>query len=375
MKSILITFVALLTLLLYPASATTALDVSIVDNGSGSSNEVSVVTENTVNVEQTNTVSVENIIEASSNIGENTASENSGDMIVDTGDSSQVVVVENALNESFVETDDCCNEETTVVIGDNGADSANSVIVNENINTNVVISQNATTVNNISGSANTGNNTANQNSGRVEIVTGDISVAGRVVNGPINLHSVSLGASRGSVNVFVLGNSADSVNNAVLTRNISNNVFVFNKANILNNTTWDLNTGNNEADGNSGFVHIDTGDMFFEFFVEDGLVNFGTIDIGGCCIVTDPSDPVDLGDPIDPSDPLDPGRGGGSGLYGTSSEVQAAVYSTATDVVEILGLSATSTGSFSTNPFAFWVGISLMAAGLKLITEARFNKA
>ncbi|QQS38695.1 hypothetical protein IPM62_04910 [Candidatus Woesebacteria bacterium] len=362
MKNIITLILAMLILISYPVRLVTALDITITGNGSDTNNEVNIQVENNQNVVQTNTANIDNNIHIDSNTGGNTASENGGEVEIVTGDTSQTVVVENNTNTSLVDTGDCCQNETEITIVGNGNGSTNTTSVFQELNTQVVVNQNTTIKNTIYGNVNTGNNVANQNNGNVNISTGSITVAGGINNGPINIHDVKVNSDKStSTNMVINENGVNSFNSLNYTNTANDTTYIFNTANILNNVLWDLNTGNNHANGNSGDVSILTGDIDFNFYIDNGPINFGSITIDDCCIIDDPEDPDD---PDDFSDPVDPGDPIGGSTNNTHA-VQAAVYSVAIDAIEILGLSDTS--SNLVNPYIYWMGVIFVGLGLKTV--------
>ena len=348
------------------ASFVRALEVTITDNGSGSTNEVTITqTEETV-VEQNNTANVSNDVGTEVDTGENTASFNNGNKTtIETGDGTANVSVENSMNSSVVDTGECCNSDTVVTVSGNGSGSQNTVTsITSNTNTTTV-NNNASLSNNVKGTVNTGNNTATSNTGNVSIKTGSITATQNIKNGPINGAHVVSSSQGGSTHILVADNGADSTTN-IIYDNINNaNVVINNIADIHNVVDWYLNTGNNDASWNLGDVSIMTGDIESYLNIENGPINFAFADlnIGGCCIVDDPSDP---GDPDDPSKPSDPGNNGRGSNNGGGSSVGGTVASIANGVGGILGLSDTSS-----NTYNLWMAsFMIMAAGLRLVERS-----
>lgn len=349
-----------------------ALELVITDNGSGSANEVNTQVEQQTSVEQTNEANVSNEANLDSNTGGNEASSNTGgDVSIDTGDVSQNVEVETAVNSSQVDAG-CCPGETEVKISGNGADSTNTVNLGSTNTTNITTNQSANVRNNLQGSANTGENTANNNTGgNFSIDTGDIKVAGGLTNGPINVSSINASSGTGGVSVDVSGNGAGSTNSVNANfdnqTNASTNFF----ANLLNFVNWDLNTGRNSANGNTGGnVSITTGDILFDFFIKNGPINSGIIDID--CCPFDPGEPPGNGGPPgeeqppegeEPPDEDVPGDedGGDDGEDGGQPLSEAGPPSGGGGG-EVLGLG--DTGGLS-NPLIFWAGLALLLLGTR----------
>ena len=284
-----------------------AEEIAVSGNGSGSVNEVSVQNIQTTTITQTNNADVTNNVDTSADTGGNTANGNTGsDVGITTGDASQNIEIENSLNFSSVDVP-CCPSDISAEISGNGSDSTNEIAIGSETQTNISITQNANVENNVSGSANTGDNSANDNTGgSVLIDTGSIWVAGGIKNGPINVYSITGGSGGQDVSVSVSGNGSGSTNLISLLLTDLANLNVQNNANIVNDVSWDLNTGRNEANGNTGGdVEIRTGDIFFDFSIENGPINVGGID-WGCC-------PDGDGDGDPPPPPPGDGDGDGDG--------------------------------------------------------------
>lgn len=367
----------LLSLLLIFQESTSfvlAEELVISGNGSGSDNTVSVQVSETTKVEQTNQAQIENTLDSRANTGNNSASQNSaGEVSITTGDIKQGTQVENSLNSSTVETA-CCPSSTSVVLVSNGTDSLNTVNLKKTENTSLTLNQIANIVNNINASSNTGANSANSNNGSVSIDTGNIWVSGQVKNGPVNTASIKGGQGTGDVQVKLSGNGTGSTNSLSLLFDNFTNITTNYSARVFNNIYWDLNTGKNSANGNSGDVKIKTGDIFFEFKIENGPINFGEI-FWDCCDVFDPGTPP--ADEEKPPKEEEPPVGAGEdkkdgekkdGGGGTSPGV---VIAAASGGPAILGLSKTG-GAFSI-PLYFVAGFLMSVLGLRITAEEVFK--
>jgi len=359
-----------LVLLFQIGSVVTAFaeEIIVSGNGEGSSNEVTVQNNTTTTVTQSNNADVTNNVDTSATTGNNTASDNTGgDVAIVTGDVSQDVTIENSLNSSSVEIE-CCPTETNIEISGNGSDSENSVSLENQSQTEVSISQNASVTNNIFGSANTGDNKANDNTGgSVLIDTGNIKVLGAIKNGPINVYSVTGGTGTGgNLDVSIASNGEGSINLVSLLLGGLSALKLNNNAVIYNEVYWDLNTGGNEANGNTGGdVTIRTGDILFDFGIENGPINVGGVD-WGCCRPHDGGD----GGPPPPGGDGDgdgDGDGGGGGGGSTSSSGGGAG-----GVAQIIGLSDTSSEAAQT--LIFWAGLAMMALGINFAGKELFKK-
>lgn len=370
-RSITSTVIIIFGILLVFTSNARAIEVVISDNGTGSDNEIGVEVLQETIVEQTNEANIENVVDSDANTGENETSGNTGDDVsIKTGDVESEVVVENSINQSSVETD-CCISDLDADISGNGVHSDNSVDLVVNQETNITIDQKAAVLNQIEGSANTGENTANFNSGDVTIRTGDIKVSGGILNGPINGASVRGGSGVTNLAASIAGNGVGSNNNITSSMNSVSDIALNFNASLDNDVKWNLNTGGNSAIGNLGDVNIATGDIFFDFFIKNGPVNFGFVDWGCCDDAdttdgpdgTDPDPGDDNGDP--PSNP--PGAGGNSDDGGGDGDGENAGGDSAGSGPQVLGLSDTS--SKAAKALIFWVGIAMMIFGLKTVSS------
>ncbi|KKP56263.1 MAG: hypothetical protein UR48_C0037G0001, partial [Microgenomates group bacterium GW2011_GWD1_33_9] len=316
-----------------------AEEIVILGNGSGSDNTAVVSISNTTTVTQTNTASVENVVTPSVDTGNNTVNGNTGsDVSVVTGDIDTNVVLNNSLNNSIVENSCCDANDSSVLITANGKDSQN--LVTMDVNNNVInITQSADIGNKVEGSANTGNNTANNTSGNVIIDTGDIKVMGGINNSPINTYFIKSAINNGGFLASISANGTDSVNKIEANLGGSNQIDAKNYYLAYNFVDWDLNTGGNIANGNTGGnVFIKTGNFFFDFLISNAG-NIGYVDVG-CCGIDNPNDSDDPSDPDDPDIPTV--VGGSNPVSTTSSSSGSSNGSSSSAGPAILGLSATS---------------------------------
>lgn len=167
-----------------PAGQELALNIS--DNGAGSTNLVDANVTLLTNVNVNQTANIQNNISIYANTGGNIASNNSGEVIIDTGDIKAYGNLVNSVNQSYVFIASTLTD-VAVNVTNNGVDSINQV----NVNLGKEINQNrvhlANIVNNIYANLNTGGNVAWHNLDQVLIKTGDIDFAFDVSNEPINV--------------------------------------------------------------------------------------------------------------------------------------------------------------------------------------------
>lgn len=286
-------------------------------NGSGSDNQINVTVEQTTTVTQENNAQVNNDVNVEADTGNNEAGGNTGgEANITTGDVQVGSNIDNTnINQSYAEVGCCDASGVEIKISGNGAGSTNSVGASFGSNTNVSVNNSANLTNNINGTANTGRNSANYNNGDVTIKTGSITVVDNIVNDSVNNYSVNVKNNSGrSITISVKDNGTAS-DNIVVVNNINNiNVKIDSSANIVNESKWDLNTGENEASKNNGDVSILTGDIYLASTINNKDINTGIVDID-CCDTPDKPKP-----PIDPEPPVvPPGNGGGGSSVSNGS--------------------------------------------------------
>jgi len=321
-----------------------AEELVISGNGSSSVNEVNVASDNTTSVVQNNNTGVTNIVNANTNTGGNTASENTGENVnLDTGNSQVEVAVVNSVNSSEVEGQGCCGSAVNSGISGNGENSLNNLTISQLVYNSINQTNNASITNDVNVYGNTGNNSANENSGNVNIQTGNVKVQATIVNQNVNISHVNYGSGGFSLSALINGNGSGSVNSLTANFSNNNNVNVNNVSNIYNNLDINADSGNNTANGNLGNVSIKTGDVFIGAFL-DNAANHNLVDID-CCDF-DPDDPDDPGEPSVPPTSNDSPKGGSVG--GTTSGGSSGGGSTSVGSVlaaAIGGITLPATGS------------------------------
>jgi len=287
-------------------------------NGSGSDNQINVTVEQTTEVTQENNAEINNDVNIEADTGNNETSGNTGeDTNIVTGNVQVESNIENTgINQSYVEAGCCTESGTNIKISGNGLESTNTVIGSFASNTNVSVNNSANLTNSVNGVANTGKNKANYNNGDVTIKTGSITVVDNILNDSVNNYSVNVKNNSGrSITVSVKDNGTAS-DNIVVVNNVNDvNVKIDSSANIVNDSTWDLNTGENEASKNNGDVTILTGDILYASNIINKDINSGIVDIDCCTTSEEPETPIDPDPPVVP-----PGNGGnGNGGNGISN--------------------------------------------------------
>lgn len=263
---------------------------NISGNGADSKNDVELKNSNTTQVFQENKSDITNKVNISSNTGDNNASKNTGGGVsVTTGDVDVVSYIENQVgsNEAHVEACDC-DADIDVSIEGNGAGSRNDVSL-RNTQENTVSQNNQTRLrNDVDVDSNTGGNRASKNTGGyVEVETGRVDVASMVSNrAGSNTAHIGNGSGYGSmIDLVIEGNGAKSRNEIDIRNKQANSIFQNNNTRINNNLDVDSNTGENNANYNTGAgVDVMTGDVV----VEAGILNeagFNYADVDCGCVL------------------------------------------------------------------------------------------
>lgn len=171
---------------------------------------------------------------------------------------------------------------TTITISGNGLNSDNEVNVSMGQTTTVVQENNANVNNFVSANANSGGNDANGNTGGdVDITTGeakvDVSVSTMVNKNVANVDC----CDTGDTTVKISENGKNSDNKVDLDSEKSIGVFQNNDAFVFNTVYGNANSGNNDANGNTGGdVSITAGKASVEVDV-DNKANANFAQVGG----------------------------------------------------------------------------------------------
>ena len=178
--------------------------------------------------------------------------------------------------------------QTSLTITGNGSDSNSDINVSFNNDVNVDQNNDADINNDINIEQETGENDANDNTGGdVNVTTGNTTANVDVLN-VANKNQASVEqCCLNNVDVNISGNGTNSDNNVDL--NLDNDVDIDqdNDADIDNDVNVEQETGENDANDNTGGdVAVLTGDTNATVEV-DNLVNFNGADIEGCGCLTD----------------------------------------------------------------------------------------
>lgn len=295
-----------------------ALDASNDTTGAGSNNDATIDINNEVNTDIDNQADIDNDVDAQAGTGNNEANFNTGNGSVETGDANLVAnliamansvlagsnsfaiplinIFQDLVGDLVFNTDG--NQALTITddtglsqIASNfltGANSDNSSIINQNNNTDTNINNQGDINNDIWLGADSGHNQAIGNTGDGTVQTGDANIAANVVNF-LNTTILSSDWWMGMINIFgdwtgnlllpSLGTNssgsspsgdwsaindttgANSLNDAIINSNNETDVNITNDATIYNNILVNGNTGENQANGNTGNGEVATGDV------------------------------------------------------------------------------------------------------------------
>src|SRR3989344_1487588 len=279
----------LLLNLVTPAFAGYTFEVS--GNGSDSESEVKFEQKKEVKVDQQNWAEVLNDVKVKANTGDNEANDNTGGKVeIETGDSETNVSVSNVLNSNVAKVDACCVKNVEAKISGNGSDSENEIELE--LENEVKLNQynNAVVLNYVETKSETGDNEAEDNTnGDVSIKTGNAKTTVAVSTAANSNSAWISGGSGGggSLSAIISGNGSDSENEIELELENEVELDQQNWAAILNDVEVESETGDNEAEDNTGGeVEIETGDAEADVTV-DNMVNFNWADIDACGCIED----------------------------------------------------------------------------------------
>lgn len=169
---------------------------------------------------------------------------------------------------------------TEIVVSGNGEGSQTQVNITQGSSNTVVQSNTSEVQNTDQTTADTGNNSTSANNNEDNTIsTGEVNTHSDVSN-QMNQSSVNQGCcpNNSTTNIAVSGNGSDSTNTVDVSTVTQNNVNINQIANINNNLSGDLNTGNNNANGNSGGEDsIFTGNILAHVNVTNENINIANI--------------------------------------------------------------------------------------------------
>ena len=152
------------------------------NTGADSTNDASVDITNDVDISSNNSANIRNSIYVNANTGGNSASQNTGDGSVSTGDINGSVSIRNDVNSNSLNSVDFDCSGVCIVSADisssndhTGADSENDTNVNVNNDIDITQNNDLDIDNKVDADLDTGNNEADENTGDGSVRTGDIN--------------------------------------------------------------------------------------------------------------------------------------------------------------------------------------------------------
>jgi hypothetical protein len=241
--------------------------------GYSSDNDAVAVIESDFNLDVDNCLGVENDVRTHVNTGDNEASYNTGDGIVDSGDAS--VSTDLTTHGNLIEVDLglplAANIDINLSNDTTGAESSNSAIAELDNDVDLDLNQEARISNEVDACVNTGDNEASYNTGDGEVTSGDaaIEINFETVANEIEINGMDEIGSSIDITLSNEKTGYDSENNACVKIDNKIEVDVDNHASINNNADVKANTGDNEASYNTGDGTVDSGDIDVAF----GFIN------------------------------------------------------------------------------------------------------
>lgn len=233
-----------------------------------------------------------------------------GDAVINTGGGLTSGSLTNIANSNTALESPGTNSPNTSAVAENsgnGSNSINSASVDNESNSNVIQDNSADIGNNLNLDTNTGESSASQNAGNSSVETGDANTSGTLVN-IANTNLAGLAVSEFNVaddqkgdlvldftsgcivgceffdpaSTVNTGNGSNSANDSEVNQTVTNNTFQYNEGTLENNVTLEANSGDNQADKNTGGDStITTGDAN----VAANVVNFLNNNIAGNVIL------------------------------------------------------------------------------------------
>ena len=322
------------------------LNIEISGNGTDTNNQIDISSSQNIEVNQTNVGNINNSTQTAQNTGGNSASGNSSDVQISTGNTQTSIQIENSLNQNQTNINNCCGE-VNLNINDNGSQSSNQINVSSPQTQTANISNYGGTTNQTTIGANTGKNISSQNSAQVSIKTGHVIVTSNIQNRS-NQNSINLAEPFLNTISSVRGNGPQSTNSITADWQASSLISISNSSRTNNTQKFNLNTGGNEASNDTNPI-IDTGDILLNLNLAN-QTNLNDIIISCCPVRPTPTPtllptptPIPTGGPpsCDPADPADPDCPATTQTPPDQQSKGPDGTSTQASLAQVLGLSAT----------------------------------
>ena len=310
-KKVLLAAIAVLFMSAVRTSFAEEVSLVVTGNGDNATSEISQTTQSSTNSTQANNSQIINEVNTSSNTGNNTVNENTGDGKIVTGDIHENISIQNEnINSNSSTLSNCCVGSQSQIVSGNGNNTQNSISSNNVSNLHANQTNTAHISSGINSTNNTGSNYASENGGQVIITTGSIYSSLDITNRNINSNSSNISSGFSLSNAIIKNNGADSENRITIKNIYGNDIVVLNNAYIDNDVVQDNNTGKNFSSKNNGNVFIGTGDIIVKTNIlnENINANITNVECNNCPKKTPekPKTPV-------VSPPNAPGNNGGNG--------------------------------------------------------------
>jgi len=254
------------------------------NTGSGSTNDASAQTQNETTVEASNYADVTNTMTITQNTGGNSASYNTGNGVITTGNISSAISIQNTANQGSIKIGEGSASQSSILSKNSGtgAFSTNTATSSSFTTISLDMTHLANVENILTADAITGENTAMYNTGDGLITTGDVFARGSFKTF-VNLYDVDVTCTFCDPQDI----SAENKNTGFSSTNIADpsifftfSLYELKDMNVFNSAYLAGITGRNDASYNTGRGGIWTGDVFIDFGIET-KGNINEIAIGG----------------------------------------------------------------------------------------------
>lgn len=224
------------------------------NTGADSTNSTNVALNNQNNVDIQNHANIENDLHVNADTGHNQTDRNTGLGSIKTGDAIAVLHARNIANITVASVAPTWSDITAALENAvTGTNSQNTIDVTVNDQRNINVTNDAHVDTAMGAIANTGFNTANRNTLGGAISTGIAEADAFVAN---LLNQTWLVGGTGSGNVVLSGNNnqtgSGSTNSTDVSVNLGGTANVSNNADVNNQGEMNANSGNNQANDNTG---------------------------------------------------------------------------------------------------------------------------
>lgn len=235
-----------------------------ITTGFSSTNTSDSSIDNEMDVVSTNTALFSNVSDILLNTGDNTADSNTGSGGADTGNAEGMAVIINDANANavMVEIEGADTNSLTAVNDTTGAESDNDTTTSVTGDIDIISTNDADFDNDAVVDVNTGANSSDTNTGSGMVETGNGEGSILIDNGSIfNQNATSLSFNSATFDLMA-GNMTtgfSSDNDATAEWMNTVDIVNSNEADVANDASIDITTGDNTSDSNTGSGMVDTG--------------------------------------------------------------------------------------------------------------------